>query len=172
MGFVVQRTHRSREASVKGRIVHGHTGRGLIDIAPCRSSLKGRQITIIGHGNFKGGIFYVGSLILQHCFICRPSDCAVSVDAGIVPRIVGSLALKVRCSDHSPRSHPHSARSHHTRLGLIHKHSARSHPQADISHSHSARSHSHFARSPPHSARSHAHSARSHHTRLDLIHIR
>jgi hypothetical protein len=31
--------------------------------------------------------FYIGYFI-QHCFICRPSDSLVSVDAGIEPRTV------------------------------------------------------------------------------------
>jgi hypothetical protein len=31
--------------------------------------------------------------VIQHCFICRPSDSTVSVDAGIEPRAVATLAL-------------------------------------------------------------------------------
>jgi hypothetical protein len=46
--------------------------------------------------------------IVQHCFICRPSDSTVSEDAGIQPRTVATLALAVRRSTVS------------TRLDLIH----------------------------------------------------
>ncbi len=31
--------------------------------------------------------------VIQHCFICRPSDFTVSEDAGIEPRTVATLAL-------------------------------------------------------------------------------
>ncbi len=43
---------------------------------------------------------------IQHCFICRPTDSAVSEDAGIEPRTVATSALAVRRSNHSARSHP------------------------------------------------------------------
>ncbi len=61
--------------------------------------------------------------VLQHSFVCRPSDSTVShsQDARIEPRTVATLALAARRSNHSARSHPHSARSH--------QHLARSHPQ-------------------------------------------
>jgi hypothetical protein len=36
---------------------------------------------------------------IQHCFICRPSDCTVPEDAGIEPRTVVTLALAVRHSN-------------------------------------------------------------------------
>jgi hypothetical protein len=42
----------------------------------------------------------------QHCFICRPSDSAVSEDAGIEPRTVVILALTFTRSSHSATSHP------------------------------------------------------------------
>ncbi len=58
--------------------------------------------------------------VLQHCFICRPSDSTVSEVAGIEPRNVATLALTARRSNHLVRSHPHMARSH--------PHLARSHP--------------------------------------------
>ncbi len=67
---------------------------------------------------------------IQHCFICRPSDSTVSEDAGIEPRIVVTLALSVRHSNPSARSHLHAARSHPL--------SARSHPHSAISYPHSA----------------------------------
>ncbi len=34
--------------------------------------------------------------LIQHCFICRPSDSTVSEDAGIEPRTVATFALAVR----------------------------------------------------------------------------
>ncbi len=44
--------------------------------------------------------------VIQHCFICRPSDYTVSVNAGIEPRTVGTLALTTRRSNHSAKIHP------------------------------------------------------------------
>jgi hypothetical protein len=38
---------------------------------------------------------------IQHCFICCPLDSPVSEDPGIEPRIVATLALPVRRSNHS-----------------------------------------------------------------------
>jgi hypothetical protein len=49
---------------------------------------------------------------MQHCFICRPSDSTVSEDARFAPRTVATLALSVRRSNHSDRSHPHPDKSH------------------------------------------------------------
>jgi hypothetical protein len=49
---------------------------------------------------------------IQHCFIYRPSDSTVPEDAGIEPINVATLALGVRRSNHSDRSHPQSTRSH------------------------------------------------------------
>ena len=51
---------------------------------------------------------------IQHCFICRPSDSIVSVDAGIEPRTVATLALAVRSDSLTTRLDfmPNSARSH------------------------------------------------------------
>ena len=43
---------------------------------------------------FEGGIFLY---VIQHCFICRPSDSTVSEDAGIEPR---PLAMTARHSNH------------------------------------------------------------------------
>ncbi len=45
--------------------------------------------------------------VIQHCYICHPSDSAVSEDAGIEPRTVATSALIVRCFNHSARSRPH-----------------------------------------------------------------
>ncbi len=44
--------------------------------------------------------------VIQHCFICRPSDSTVSEDARIEPRTVANKALTARRSNHSARSHP------------------------------------------------------------------
>jgi hypothetical protein len=38
--------------------------------------------------------------IIQHCFICRPSDSTVPTDAGIEPKTVATSALAVRRSNH------------------------------------------------------------------------
>jgi hypothetical protein len=57
------------------------------------------------------GWFFSCMYFIQHCLICRPSDSTVSEDAGIEFRTVATMALAVRCSNHSARSHPHSARS-------------------------------------------------------------
>jgi hypothetical protein len=39
-------------------------------------------------------------ILIQHCFICRPSDPIVSEDARIEPRTVATLALSVRRSNY------------------------------------------------------------------------
>jgi hypothetical protein len=44
--------------------------------------------------------------VIQHFFICRPSNSTVSEDAWIEPRTVATLALTARRSNHSARSHP------------------------------------------------------------------
>ncbi len=45
--------------------------------------------------------------LLEHCFICRPSDSAVPEDAGIKPKTVRlCMALAVRRYNHCVRSHP------------------------------------------------------------------
>ncbi len=51
-------------------------------------------------------IFSFIQCVLQHCFICRPSDSSVSEDAGIEPRTVATLPLTARRFNHSARSHP------------------------------------------------------------------
>ncbi len=43
---------------------------------------------------------------IQHCFICHPLNYTVSEDAGLEPRTVATLALTVRRSNLSARSHP------------------------------------------------------------------
>jgi hypothetical protein len=49
--------------------------------------------------------FFLLLYVIQHCFICRPSDSTVSADAGIEPRTVATLAQKAKLSHHSARSH-------------------------------------------------------------------
>ncbi len=44
--------------------------------------------------------------VTQHYFLCRPSDFTVSEDAGTEPRTVATLALTVRRSNYSAKSHP------------------------------------------------------------------
>jgi hypothetical protein len=59
--------------------------------------------------NFNREIFWIFSLctvLIQHCFICRLLDSTVLEDAGVEPRAVATLALAVRSSNHSARSHP------------------------------------------------------------------
>jgi hypothetical protein len=52
--------------------------------------------------HLRGIIFFdFFMFFVQHCFICCPLDSPVSVDAGIEPRIVATLALPVRRSNHS-----------------------------------------------------------------------
>jgi hypothetical protein len=50
--------------------------------------------------------------VIQHCFMCRPSDSFVSEDARVELRTVAALALTARRSNHLARSHPHLARFH------------------------------------------------------------
>jgi len=55
----------------------------------------------------KGGFFvFFLMYVIQHCFICRPSDFTVSEDARIEPRTVATLALTARRSNHLARSYP------------------------------------------------------------------
>ncbi len=79
---------------------------------------------------YRGIYFYM--YFIQHCIICRPSDCTVSEDAGIEHRTAAATVLQHWQSDalttrldhihYSAKSHPHSARSHPhwVRLDLIH----------------------------------------------------
>jgi hypothetical protein len=53
----------------------------------------------------QGDVFEFFKYFIQHC-ICRPPDSSVSVDAGIEPMTVTTLARAVRCSNHSARSRP------------------------------------------------------------------
>jgi hypothetical protein len=56
--------------------------------------------------------------VIQHCFIFRPLDSTVSVDAGIEPRTVATLVLTARRSNHLARSW---LDLFHNWLDLIHK---------------------------------------------------
>ncbi len=49
--------------------------------------------------------FFLFMYVIQHCFICLPSDSTASVDAGTETRTVATLALTARRSDHSAKSH-------------------------------------------------------------------
>ncbi len=44
--------------------------------------------------------------VIQHCFIYRPSDSAVTEDAGIEPSAIATLALIARRSNYSARFYP------------------------------------------------------------------
>jgi hypothetical protein len=52
------------------------------------------------------GIFSFFMYFIQHCFIGRSSESTLSDDAGIEPRTVATLALSMRRSNHSARTHP------------------------------------------------------------------
>jgi hypothetical protein len=54
----------------------------------------------------KWDLFGFFAYVIQHCFICRPSDSTVSEDAEVEPRTVVTSTLAVRRSNHSARSHP------------------------------------------------------------------
>jgi hypothetical protein len=72
---------------------------------PIFHSLISRKETTRGSNERETGGFVM--YFIQHCFICRPSDSNVSEeDAKNEPRTVASLAMAVRCSNHSARSHP------------------------------------------------------------------
>jgi hypothetical protein len=70
-------------------------------------SLKGRILDVVYYlqgykagprsPSFKGGFFgfFLLMYVIQHCFICRPSDSTVSEDAGIEPRSVATLAISI-----------------------------------------------------------------------------
>ncbi len=66
-------------------------------------------VSLYGHGQRrkdKGDFrdFFLFMNVIQHCFICRPTD--LSDDAGIEPRTVPTLALTARRSNQSARSDP------------------------------------------------------------------
>ncbi len=65
--------------------------------------------------------------VIQHCFICRPSNSTVSEEAGIKPRIVAALTLTAKRSNHwlDPI---------HSRLDLIHTRLDRIHTWLDLIH--------------------------------------
>ncbi len=62
-----------------------------------------RLISCILKRDFFG--FLIFMYLIQHCFICRPSDSTVSEDAGIESRTVATSALTARRSKHSARFH-------------------------------------------------------------------
>ncbi len=81
--------------------------------------------------------FCLFTYVIQHCFICHPSDYTVSEDAGIEPMTVVTLALTaMHTLNQTARSHLKAARSH--------LQTARSHSQTARSHPHAARSYSWF----------------------------
>jgi hypothetical protein len=103
-----------------------------------RTSWLSNQPTFdISSRSKKRGFFsFLFMYVIQHSFICRPSDSTVSGEAAIEPRAVATLALTARRTNHWARSYPPSARSHPP--------SARSHPPSARSHPPSARSHPEF----------------------------
>ncbi len=78
--------------------------RGSVQFRSYRSNLS--QLEKLGN-IFLQGIFWIFLFlnVIQHCFICRPSDPTVSKDAGIEPRTVAIFGM-----DHwTPRRSDHSA---------------------------------------------------------------
>ncbi len=67
------------------------------------SQMRRQQISV---GLFQFILNLLVQYFIQHCFICRPSDSTVSEDDETEPRTVPPLALAVRPSNHSARSHP------------------------------------------------------------------
>jgi len=55
---------------------------------------SGNSLNQLQQQFFKRDFFLM--YVIQHCFICRPSDSNVSEDAGIEPRTVANSALAVR----------------------------------------------------------------------------
>jgi hypothetical protein len=78
------------------------------------STIAGKRLEVRGELFFArpqpflitGDFFLLFMYVIQHGFICRPSDSTVSEDAGIELKAVATSALAVRCSNHSARSHP------------------------------------------------------------------
>ncbi len=68
----------------------------------------GKHSDLLFHIELLNGDFGIFSCMyyIHHCFICRPSDTTVSVDAGIEPRTFATSALAVRRSSHLATSHP------------------------------------------------------------------
>ncbi len=107
--------------SIRWKLCVGDTrykSRASSDSLPVRKKLnklsgsptgKGKGCTasmVSGKCDSKGGFFSFFMYVIQHCFICRPSDSTVSEEAGIEPRTVATLALTDRRSNHLARSHP------------------------------------------------------------------
>ncbi len=94
-------------------------GSGSVDLRPpahYRNILHQGKTTIFltEQGDFFGFVF---SMFCIHCFICRPSDSAVSEDdAGIEPKTVATSALAVGRSNHYRLD-----LINNNRLDLIHK---------------------------------------------------
>jgi hypothetical protein len=83
----------------------------------CKISLK-QAYTCLSFQNHEGLHSKVDRGFFQHCFIC-PSDSTVSEDAAIEHMTVATLALPVRRSNHSARSHPSRLYLIRNRLDLI-----------------------------------------------------
>ncbi len=65
--------------------------RGILNLVTLKKTSTLRQF-------LKVGFFGFFIFVIQHCFICRPSDSTVSDDDGIEPRTVATLALIARRS--------------------------------------------------------------------------
>jgi hypothetical protein len=71
------------------------------DLFLCENARKKYQDYIFTKVKNKTNLFFIFMYVIQHCFICRPSDSAVSEDAGIEPRIFATLALTAGRFNHT-----------------------------------------------------------------------
>ncbi len=82
-----------RPAGEKAAVVVHHV-RQMFPIQPANSGLLIHKLIIKYEQHLKGDFldffFFYTIFIIQHCFICRPSDSTVSEDAGIEPRTVAT----------------------------------------------------------------------------------
>ncbi len=62
-------------------------------------------------------VFWILYILMQHCFICHPSDFSVSEDAEIEPRAAATVTLAVKRSHHSAICHPQLGYISSTMLG-------------------------------------------------------
>ena len=73
----------------------------LGEAEPYRTERRiGKEDTITLNRGIFLGVFRYFMNIIQHCFICRPSDSTVSADAGFESRAIAKLALAARRSNH------------------------------------------------------------------------
>jgi hypothetical protein len=90
-----------RETGALTRVLtHAFLGKKAHDSILCTFSTR-RSATLAGKYQTLAAEY-----VIQHCFICCPSDSTLSADAGIGPRTGATSALIAIRSNHSARSHP------------------------------------------------------------------